>query len=182
MTAPPARAPTLHAVIAWSGGTIFAISLLWFLYCYLVRFGVPAPSGPRAEPLLIDAGLFTVFALHHSVLARARARAAALHEFYVGRARCAETSQSNQKAGADSDLIRFFWWDDTIKRWLSSMREPKRASDRAARHCASSFAPCKNRRYSRGWAANVAESERPEVKKKSPLVDLNFSPFDKKCP
>lgn len=76
MTAPPARAPTLHAVIAWSGGTIFAISLLWFLYCYLVRFGVPTPSGRRAEPLLIDAGLFTVFALHHSVLARARARAA----------------------------------------------------------------------------------------------------------
>ena len=76
MTAPPTRHAVLHAIVAWTGGALFVISLLWFLYSYFVRFGRVATDGTVVEPLLIDAGLFAIFALHHSVLARARARAA----------------------------------------------------------------------------------------------------------
>ena len=58
----------------------FAGSLLFFLYCYLFRFGRLAPPGPIAAPIAIDVGLFTLFALHHSVFARTavKGRVAAL--------------------------------------------------------------------------------------------------------
>ena len=53
---------------------LFAASLLWFAYCYLVRFGRPAPPGSVLAPVLVDLVLFSVFALHHSVLARSGAK------------------------------------------------------------------------------------------------------------
>ena len=68
---PPRR---LALVIAWTGAAIFAASLAWFVYCYLFRFGQPAPAGPLARPLLTNALLFSAFALHHSVLARSGAK------------------------------------------------------------------------------------------------------------
>jgi protein-S-isoprenylcysteine O-methyltransferase Ste14 len=71
----PQGSPTL-SLFAWSGAIVFAGSLLWFLYCYAVRFGVAAPEGPILRPLLIDIGLFSAFALHHSVLARSAVKAA----------------------------------------------------------------------------------------------------------
>ena len=71
----PQGSPTL-SLFAWSGAIVFAGSLLWFLYCYAVRFGVAAPEGPILSPLLIDIGLFSAFALHHSVLARSAVKAA----------------------------------------------------------------------------------------------------------
>ncbi|HEY7500661.1 MAG TPA: isoprenylcysteine carboxylmethyltransferase family protein [Vicinamibacterales bacterium] len=64
----------LNVSIAWTGTLLFAASLVWFLYCYLVRFGDPVP-GPVlldaiAGPIAIDVVLFSVFAVHHSLLAR----------------------------------------------------------------------------------------------------------------
>lgn len=49
---------------------MFAASLIWFLYCYLVRFGRPAMSGPVVDPVAVNLLLFSAFALHHSLLAR----------------------------------------------------------------------------------------------------------------
>jgi methanethiol S-methyltransferase len=72
-------------VVAWGGTAAFAASLLWFLYCYLVRFedpqlssaasAVPTIGGSAATAAAIDLALFSVFAFHHSVLARPRAKA-----------------------------------------------------------------------------------------------------------
>src|SRR4051812_27958296 len=58
--------------VAWAGAAAFAASLLWFLYCYLVRFGQPADgAGTALVPIAVDVLLFSAFALHHSVFARA---------------------------------------------------------------------------------------------------------------
>ena len=70
MHAPPARAPR----VAWAGGALFVVSLAVFLYSYVVTFGRPAGAGRVAWPVVIDAALFTAFALHHSVLARSGAK------------------------------------------------------------------------------------------------------------
>jgi protein-S-isoprenylcysteine O-methyltransferase Ste14 len=59
---------------AWGGAALFAASLLFFLYSYLVVFGRPAGSGDWVGPALLNTLLFTVFALHHSALARTRMR------------------------------------------------------------------------------------------------------------
>ncbi len=64
---PPMRSAL---VVAWTGAVLFAASLAWFVYAYLVRFGRAAPSGAVLAPVLVDLLLFTVFALHHSLLAR----------------------------------------------------------------------------------------------------------------
>lgn len=74
MRQPPPAAGPLGRLFAWLGGALFAASLLYFLYVYFIRFGRLAPGGSVAAPLLIDAALFTVFALHHSVLARTGAK------------------------------------------------------------------------------------------------------------
>ena len=57
------------------GALLFAFSLVAFLYAYLVRFGRVAPDEARLASVLWNVGLFTVFALHHSLLARAGAKA-----------------------------------------------------------------------------------------------------------
>jgi len=49
---------------------MFAVSLGFFLYSYLVRFGRPAHADGRFGPIAVDALLFTVFAFHHSLFAR----------------------------------------------------------------------------------------------------------------
>ena len=58
------------AALVWGGAATFAISLGWFLYEYLVSFGRAAGPGAVARPVVIDVGLFTLFALHHSLFAR----------------------------------------------------------------------------------------------------------------
>jgi protein-S-isoprenylcysteine O-methyltransferase Ste14 len=68
---PPRRSAL---VVAWTGAVLFAASLVWFVYCYLVRFGRPAPPGDVLSPVLVNVLLFSAFALHHSVLARSRAK------------------------------------------------------------------------------------------------------------
>ena len=65
------RASAVGRGFAVIGGLLFASSLTYFLVRYRA-FG--EPSGPWTSdgwtPIAIDAGLFTVFALHHSVFAR----------------------------------------------------------------------------------------------------------------
>jgi methanethiol S-methyltransferase len=56
---------------ASAGAVLFALSLLYFLYSYLVRFGGPADGRATAlRAIGIDVLLFTAFAAHHSLLAR----------------------------------------------------------------------------------------------------------------
>jgi protein-S-isoprenylcysteine O-methyltransferase Ste14 len=64
---PPRRSAL---IVAWTGAGLFAVSLAWFVYCYVVRFGRPAPPGGGTAAVLVNAALFSAFALHHSVLAR----------------------------------------------------------------------------------------------------------------
>jgi methanethiol S-methyltransferase len=70
----PARRSAL--IVAWTGAGLFAASLAWFVFCYLVRFGRPAPPGGGIVAVLVDTLLFSAFALHHSVLARSGAKRA----------------------------------------------------------------------------------------------------------
>lgn len=62
-----ARAPWL----VWLGGAAFVASLGLFVYCYFVEFGRTAASGRVLQPVLLNTLLFSAFAMHHSVLARA---------------------------------------------------------------------------------------------------------------
>ncbi len=62
---------------AWTGAALFAGSLLHFAWRFFGPFGTPAPDGTSmASAIAIDFALFTVFALHHSVLARSGVKAA----------------------------------------------------------------------------------------------------------
>jgi methanethiol S-methyltransferase len=61
---------------AWTGAAVFAASLGWFLYCYMIRFGADVAPGSVVAPVLLNILLFSVFALHHSVLARSGAKTA----------------------------------------------------------------------------------------------------------
>jgi methanethiol S-methyltransferase len=60
--------------VAWGGAGAFAVSLGFFLYAYLVRFGADTPwtgsVGAVVAPAVLDIGLFTAFAFHHSLFAR----------------------------------------------------------------------------------------------------------------
>jgi protein-S-isoprenylcysteine O-methyltransferase Ste14 len=57
--------------IAWAGAALFAASLLWFLYCYEIRFDRRLDDRLSAStPIAVNVLLFSIFALHHSVLAR----------------------------------------------------------------------------------------------------------------
>jgi protein-S-isoprenylcysteine O-methyltransferase Ste14 len=58
------------------GALVFFVSLAYFLYSYVTTFGEPAPNGAIAPAITWNVALFTVFALHHSVFARERVRAA----------------------------------------------------------------------------------------------------------
>jgi protein-S-isoprenylcysteine O-methyltransferase Ste14 len=69
-----ARYPTGLLLFSWAGAAVFAISLLWFLYCYLVRFDAVTADGAVILPLTQNVAWFSIFALHHSVLARTRVK------------------------------------------------------------------------------------------------------------
>jgi len=69
------RSSTTVSAIAWAGALVFAGAMGWFLYCYAIRFAYGPPAGPVLTPILANIALFSVFALHHSVLARTGAKA-----------------------------------------------------------------------------------------------------------
>lgn len=66
----PPRPSLALGFVAWSGAALFVVSLAYFLYSYLVRYGRIVPGGDAAAPALFDVALFTIFAVHHSLLAR----------------------------------------------------------------------------------------------------------------
>jgi protein-S-isoprenylcysteine O-methyltransferase Ste14 len=67
-TPAPERASTGALAFAWCGAALFAASLAYFLYGYVVVFGRPAAPSDRAAAV--------AFALHHSAFARTRVKAA----------------------------------------------------------------------------------------------------------
>ena len=67
--------PLIRAV-AWGGAAMFAVSFLYFVFSYAVTFGEILPGSPRLGAIVWNVMLFTGFALHHSVFARERVRAA----------------------------------------------------------------------------------------------------------
>ncbi len=60
---------------AWSGAAIFAWSLVYFTWRYFGPFGTAVSATDVLTPTLIDLALFSLFALHHSLLARTGAKA-----------------------------------------------------------------------------------------------------------
>jgi protein-S-isoprenylcysteine O-methyltransferase Ste14 len=67
----------VRKAFVWLGALLFAVSLASFAAVYGSILGVPAPprSSPPGAIVLFDVGLFTLFALHHSVMARTGAKA-----------------------------------------------------------------------------------------------------------
>ena len=62
-------------LFAWSGAVIFAVALGFFLYTYMVTFAVETAGSASRTAVTWNIALFTAFALHHSVFARAPVRA-----------------------------------------------------------------------------------------------------------
>ncbi|MFA5907155.1 MAG: isoprenylcysteine carboxylmethyltransferase family protein [Vicinamibacterales bacterium] len=67
----------MRTMFAWIGALLFAASLLSFVVVYgnLLRLPAPATGAPIWPAVLFDVTLFTIFALHHSVMARTGAKA-----------------------------------------------------------------------------------------------------------
>jgi protein-S-isoprenylcysteine O-methyltransferase Ste14 len=61
---------------AWGGALVFVLSLGYFLFTYAFTFRETQQSAPFLPAVLWNVTVFTVFALHHSVFARERVRAA----------------------------------------------------------------------------------------------------------
>jgi protein-S-isoprenylcysteine O-methyltransferase Ste14 len=59
---------------AWAGAVLFAAALVYFLFSYSVTFGEIAEGRAAPGAIAIDVGLFSAFALHHSIFARAPVR------------------------------------------------------------------------------------------------------------
>jgi methanethiol S-methyltransferase len=73
----PSAPGLLARAAAWLGGGVFVASLAYFAWSYWVRFGrVPAAGSAHdtGAALVANVSLFTVFALHHSVMARTGAK------------------------------------------------------------------------------------------------------------
>jgi methanethiol S-methyltransferase len=63
-------------LFAWIGALLFLVSLLSFALVYGWRLRVPAPSSTTVwRDVLDNVLLFTIFALHHSIMARTGAKA-----------------------------------------------------------------------------------------------------------
>jgi protein-S-isoprenylcysteine O-methyltransferase Ste14 len=59
----------------WSGALLFVLSLLSLPVMYIFRLRLPAPEGSVMRDVLANITLFTIFALHHSLMARTGAKA-----------------------------------------------------------------------------------------------------------
>ena len=60
---------TAERAFAWAGGGLFAGSLVFAAWSYVLAFGQPA-SWTGWAPVLVDTALLTAFAFHHSLFAR----------------------------------------------------------------------------------------------------------------
>ena len=67
----------MSKAFVWLGALLFVVSLVSFLVVYELRLGVPATAdgGSLMPAVLFNIALFTIFALHHSVMARSGAKA-----------------------------------------------------------------------------------------------------------
>jgi len=66
----------VRTAFVWIGALLFAASLGSFAFVYGYQMRAPAPTGTAVWPaVLINLGLFTAFALHHSIMARTGAKA-----------------------------------------------------------------------------------------------------------
>jgi methanethiol S-methyltransferase len=72
---PGGRIPWAWRAFAWLGALLFGASLAYFLFTYAVTFGENQEAPAPLRAIAWNLGLFTVFALHHSVFARERVRA-----------------------------------------------------------------------------------------------------------
>ena len=62
-------------LIAWAGGAAFLLSLAYLVYFYMVTLASAAGDAvDRTTHVAIDVALFSLFALHHSLLARTTAK------------------------------------------------------------------------------------------------------------
>ena len=61
-------------MFSWTGALLFALSLVLFVFSYVRTFGAVQLDGNAAGAVTWNVMLFTAFALHHSVFARARVR------------------------------------------------------------------------------------------------------------
>ena len=68
---------TASRIFAWTGAALFALSLGYFLYTYIVTFGETSSASDAAawRAALWNTALFGLFAVHHSVFARTPVRA-----------------------------------------------------------------------------------------------------------
>ena len=66
----------MKRLFAWTGALLFLLSLLSFALVYGWRLRVPAPeAGSTIRDAVTNVVLFTIFALHHSIMARTGAKA-----------------------------------------------------------------------------------------------------------
>ena len=73
---PPDRPSRAGLAVAWLGGAAFVAALAAYVHFFAVRLAAPGPDGVAVPAALAwNAALFTVFALHHSLMARAPAKA-----------------------------------------------------------------------------------------------------------
>lgn len=70
-----AGSSAIARLFSWTGALLFVLSLVYFLVAYLTWFGAAASAGTISAAVTWNVTLFTAFALHHSLFARARLRA-----------------------------------------------------------------------------------------------------------
>jgi protein-S-isoprenylcysteine O-methyltransferase Ste14 len=73
VSADGAATPAARA-FAWTGAALFAAALGYFLFTYAVTFGEIIPPPADWRDVAVDVALFSIFAVHHSVFARAPIR------------------------------------------------------------------------------------------------------------
>jgi methanethiol S-methyltransferase len=65
----------VRKAFAWSGALLFLVSLSAFVYVYGWRLRTPAlETGPAIRDAILNTAVFTIFALHHSIMARSGAK------------------------------------------------------------------------------------------------------------
>jgi protein-S-isoprenylcysteine O-methyltransferase Ste14 len=65
---------TISACVAWAGSALFLASLLLSAYAYLIGFDAQLPHLSLPWAVTLNVALFSVFELHHSLLARPGAK------------------------------------------------------------------------------------------------------------
>lgn len=63
------RSAAVARLFSWTGALLFVLSLAYFLVSYLTTFGVVSRDGGASPAVAWNLGLFTAFALHHSMCA-----------------------------------------------------------------------------------------------------------------